>query len=74
LGLFFIGSSLGLNIPCLVPEAKGEDNFYYWMCLENCRLQMFNSQQLTSLKIAHFKKIPGSLVEGSLPGKSIQKN
>jgi hypothetical protein len=35
---------------------------------------MFNSQQLTSLKIAHFKKIPGSLVEGSLPGKSIQKN
>lgn len=59
----------GLNIPCLMPEAKGEDNFYYWMCLENWGLKMFNSQQLTSFKIAHFKKIPGSLVEGSLPGK-----
>jgi hypothetical protein len=56
----------GLNLPCLMPEAKGEDNFYYWKCLENWGLQMFNSQQLTSLRIAHFKKIPGSLVEGSL--------
>jgi hypothetical protein len=57
-----------------MPEAKGEDNFYYWICLENWGLEMFNSQQLTSLKIAHFKKIPENLVEGSLPGKTIQKN